>query len=152
GDNISWREEVWPFQWRIAVSWISSYFTFHIFIPVLFSSRGPTAAGQLGMSLTLASAVFFIATSLLTTKRPRFVELAARRDFKELVAQFSPAMFRAFGVMAMGAIALFGGMYFLRAIGHRWSERLLDPLPFGIMLATMLINTLFFAEAVYLRA
>jgi hypothetical protein len=152
GDNISWREEVWPFQWRIAVSWISSYFTFHIFIPVLFSSRGPTAAGQLGMSLTLASAVFFIATSLLTTKMPRFGELIARRDFKELDAQFFPAMFRAFGVMAMGAIALLGGTYFLRAIGHRWSERLLDPLPFGIMLATLLINTLFFAEAVYLRA
>ena len=38
GAGISWREEVWPFQWRIAVSWISTYFTFHIFIPVLFSS------------------------------------------------------------------------------------------------------------------
>jgi hypothetical protein len=40
GAGISWREEVWPFQWRIAVSWISSYFMFHLFIPVLFNSDG----------------------------------------------------------------------------------------------------------------
>lgn len=152
GGSISWRDEVWPFQWRIAVSWISSYFTFHLFIPVLFSSHGPADAGRMGMSLTLASAVFFVATSLLTTKMPLFGELIARRDFAELDARFFPAMWRAFGLMALGAIALLGGTYALRVIGHRWSERLLDPLPFALLLATLLINTLFFAEAVYLRA
>jgi O-antigen/teichoic acid export membrane protein len=153
GGGISWREEVWPFQWRIAVSWISSYFTFHFFIPVLFSARGPVAAGKMGMSLTLASAVFFVATSLVTTRTPRYGELIARRDFAELDAQFFPAMWRAFGAMALGAAALLGGTFLLPRIGgHRWSDRLLDPLPFALLLATFLINTLFFAEAVYLRA
>lgn len=152
GDGISWREEVWPFQWRIAVSWISSALAFHIFIPVLFSSRGPAAAGQMGMSLTLASAVLLVATSLLTTKMPRYGELIARRDFRELDAQFFPAMRRAFAVMTLGAIALLGGTFLLRAFEPRWSERLLAPLPFAILLATMLIHTIFFAEAVYLRA
>jgi O-antigen/teichoic acid export membrane protein len=152
GGGISWRAEVWPFQWRIAVSWISSYFTFHLFIPVLFNLRGPAVAGKMGMSLTLASAVFVVATSLLTTKIPRFGELIARRDFTQLDAQFFPAMGRSLGVMALGATALLGGTFLLRGIGHRWSERLLEPLPFALLLATMLINTLFFAEAVYLRA
>jgi O-antigen/teichoic acid export membrane protein len=152
GDGISWRDEVWPFQWRIAVSWISSYLSFHLFIPLLFSSRGPAAAGQMGMSLTLGSAVYFVATSLLSTKTPQFGELIARRDFAELDARFFPAMWRAFGVMVLGATALFGGMLLLRQIGHRWSERLLEPLPFVLLLATMLIQVFFFAEAVYLRA
>jgi hypothetical protein len=152
GSGISWREEVWPFQWRIAVSWISSYFMFHLFIPVLFNSSGPAAAGRMGMSLTLASAVYFVASSLLTTKLPRFGELIARRDFAELDARFFPTMWRAFGVMALGAAALFGGTLALRAIGHRWSERLLDPLPFALLLAAMMANTIFTAEAVYLRA
>lgn len=104
------------------------------------------------MSLTLASAVFVVATSLLTTKVPLFGELIARRDFAELDARFFPAMWRSFGVMALGATALLGGTFLLREIGHRWSERLLEPLPFALMLATLLINTLFFAETVYLRA
>lgn len=150
--GISWREEVWPFQWRIAVSWISSYFMFHLFIPVLFSSNGPAAAGRMGMSLTLASAVYFVAGSLLTTKLPLFGELIARRDFAELDARFFPTMWRALGVMALGAAALFGGTLALHAIGHRWSERLLEPLPFALLLAAMMANTIFLAEAVYLRA
>jgi len=152
GDGISWREEVWPFQWRIAVSWISSYFAFHLFIPVLFSSRGPVVAGRMGMSLTLASAVFGVATSLVTTKIPRFGELIARRDFAELDARFFPAMWRAFGAMALGAVALLCGTFVLRAIEHRWSDRLLEPLPLALLTATMLINTICFAQAVYLRA
>ncbi len=152
GTGMSWREEVWPFQWRIAVSWISSYFIFHLFIPVLFASRGPAAAGRMGMSLALGSAVYVVSNSLLTTKVPLFGELIARRDFAELDRRFLPAMWRSFGVMAFGAVAIFGGTLVLRAIGHRWSERLLDPLPFGLLLMTMMANTIFFAEAVYLRA
>ena len=85
--GISWREEVWPFQWRIAVSWISSYFMFHLFIPVLFSSSGPAAAGRMGMSLTLASAVYLVASSLLYTKLPLLGELIARRDFADGVGR-----------------------------------------------------------------
>ncbi|HET8775526.1 MAG TPA: hypothetical protein VFP80_17125 [Thermoanaerobaculia bacterium] len=152
GAGISWREEVWPFQWRIALSWISSYFTFHLFIPVLFTSKGPAEAGRMGMSLTLATAVYFVASSLLTTKLPRFGELIARRDFGELDARFFPAMWRSVGVMALGAVALFGGALALRASGHRWSERFLEPLPFALLLAALMANTIFVAEAVYLRA
>jgi O-antigen/teichoic acid export membrane protein len=134
------------------VSWISSYFTFHLFIPVLFNFHGPAVAGRMGMSLTLASAVFFVATSLLTTKVPRFGELIARRDFAELDARFFPAMGRSFGVMALGAAVLLGGTLVLRVFEHRWSDRLLEPLPFALLLATMMANTIFFAQAVYLRA
>jgi O-antigen/teichoic acid export membrane protein len=152
GEGMSWREEVWPFQWRIAASWISSYFIFHLFIPVLFASRGAAEAGRMGMSLSLASAVYVVSNSLLTTKTPLFGELIARRDFAELDARFFPAMWRSLGVMAAGAVAILGGTFVLHAIGHRWSTRLLDPLPFALLLATMIVNTLFFAETVYLRA
>ena len=42
------------FQWRIAVSWLCSYFTVQVFIPILFALRGPIEAGQMGMSLSIA--------------------------------------------------------------------------------------------------
>src|SRR5712692_8264207 len=34
---ISWRSEVWPFQWKIAVSWISGYFSMTVLTPILFA-------------------------------------------------------------------------------------------------------------------
>ncbi len=46
--GISWRREVWPFQWKIAVSWLCDYFIFQLFTPVLFAFRGPVEAGQDG--------------------------------------------------------------------------------------------------------
>ncbi|HEV7763869.1 MAG TPA: hypothetical protein VGQ76_02605 [Thermoanaerobaculia bacterium] len=152
GEGISWSEEVWPFQWRIAVSYLSSYFTYHLFIPVLFTSRGPTDAGRMGMSLTLASAVYLISNSLVTTKVPRFGELIARREFAELDAQFFPAMWRSFAVTVLGAAVLLGGTFALNAMGHPWSHRILAPLPFALLMLTMMASSIFFAEAVYLRA
>ena len=50
---IAWKREIWPFQWRIAVSWMCSYFTVQVFIPILFARRGPVEAGQMGMSLSI---------------------------------------------------------------------------------------------------
>ncbi len=50
--RIRWAEEVWPFQWKIAVSWFCGYFIFWLFNPVLFAYRGPVEAGQMGMSLS----------------------------------------------------------------------------------------------------
>jgi hypothetical protein len=152
GGGISWRDEVWPFQWRIAVSWASGYFIIHLFIPVLFASHGPSAAGRLGMTLTLASAVFIVATAPLTTKVPHFGELIARGDFVELDARFFTTMWRSFALMALGGAALFGGVLVLRSVEHRWSARLLDPLPFALLLGALLANTIVFAESVYLRA
>ena len=149
---MSWRDEVWPFQWRIALSWIASYLIVHLFIPVLFTARGPAEAGRLGMSITLVSAMFIAATAPLTTKAPLFGTLVARRDFAALDARFFPTMWRSVAVMVLGSAALFAGLLLLRSSGHRWSARLLDPLPFALLLGALLANTIAFAEAVYLRA
>src|SRR6266571_3827734 len=51
---VSWRAEVWPFQWRIGVSWVCAYFTIQVITPVLFAYRGPAEAGQFGMSLGIS--------------------------------------------------------------------------------------------------
>ena len=52
-EELDWRQEVWPFQWKIASSGISSYVIFQTFIPIIYSTRGPAAAGQLGLSLSV---------------------------------------------------------------------------------------------------
>lgn len=152
GEDISWREEVWPFQWRIAVSWVSGYFIFQLFVPVLFRSQGPAAAGRMGMSIAVVTAMLTVSMSWLTTKMPAFGELIARRDFAALDARFFPAVWRSFAVMAFGCAVFFAGAMVLHSIGHRWSQRILDPLPLALLIATMLVNHIVFAEGVYLRA
>ena len=45
--TIDWLTEIWPMQWRIALSWISGYFCFSLFTPVLFHYHGAVIAGQM---------------------------------------------------------------------------------------------------------
>src|SRR5207245_2385725 len=50
GPRLRWRVDVLPMQWRIALSWISGYFMFSLFTPVLFHYQGSLVAGQMGMT------------------------------------------------------------------------------------------------------
>lgn len=150
--DLSWREEVWPFQWRIALSWISGYFVFQLFTPVLFATRGPAAAGRMGMSVTAVLALITISTSWLTAKVPDFGQRIARRDFAGLDALFFGTMWRSLAVMAAGCTVLFAGVLVLRALHHPWGVRLLDPLPLALLLAAAIAQHVTSAQALYLRA
>ena len=82
--QIQWWVEVWPFQWRIAVSWICGYFIFQIFNPILFAYWGPVAAGQMGMSLSISGALMSISIAWVNTKAAPFGAMIALREFASL--------------------------------------------------------------------
>jgi hypothetical protein len=64
---VNWRDEIWPFQWGLAISVGSSYFIFGFLNPVLFAFRGAREAGRMGMSLNVASAIGAVAISWIST-------------------------------------------------------------------------------------
>ena len=82
--RVSWAREIWPFQWRIAVSWMSGYFVFDIVNPIAFYYCGAVEAGRLGMSLQLVRMISSVAWSWVGTKGPRFGMLIAARAWSEL--------------------------------------------------------------------
>lgn len=150
--RIGWRTEVWPFQWRIAVSWICGYFIFQLFNPVLFAYKGPVAAGQMGMSLSIASALTSVAIAWVNTKAAPFGSMIARKDYAQLDKVFFQALRQSVGVCAVGSLVVWLGTVYLHAARLRFAERMLDPLSLGILLLATIINVIVFAEAVYLRA
>lgn len=150
--RIRWNQEVWPFQWRIAVSWLSGYFLFWIFNPVLFAFRGPVEAGKMGMSLSLANAVQAIAVSWVSTKSAPFGTLIARKEYERLDQTFFRALTQSFAVSLTGALAAWLGCIYLNAKHFSFAQRLLAPLPLGILLLYMIVNVMVSSEAYYLRA
>ncbi len=71
GPRLSWRTDLLPMQWRIALSWMSGFFAFSFFTPVLFHFQGAVVAGQMGMTWTFVSALSILATSCVTPAGPR---------------------------------------------------------------------------------
>ncbi len=67
---VDWRSEVLPFQWRIALSWISGYFIFQLFTPLTFARQGAAAAGRLGIALSIFTALLTLGMSWVNARLP----------------------------------------------------------------------------------
>ena len=151
-ETIDWRNEIWPYQWRIAISWLCGYFIFQIFTPLVFAFHGPVQAGRMGMSLTLAAAVSAVGLSWLSTRAPQFGALVSLRRFDELDAIFFRSMKQAISVSAFGA-CIVAAMGVLVHVGHHpFANRILPPWPLACLLLANVVNLVVAAEAMYLRA
>jgi O-antigen/teichoic acid export membrane protein len=151
GEAISWRREIWPFHWRIAISCVSGYFIFNFFTPVLFYFHGPVVAGQMGATMSLVTSLSGLAQSWTVSKGPRFGMLISRREFAELDRLFYRATAQAVGICLMGGLALLLGLLVVRghfAIGARF----LDPGPTSLLVLATIVNQIVFGQAIYLRA
>jgi hypothetical protein len=150
--SIHWRREVWPFQWKIALSWLSGYFMLQLFNPILLAYHGAAAAGQMGMSMSLAGAMWSLAVAWVSTKTAPFGTLVAQKRFDELDRIFFPALWQSLILVAAGGTILWVSALFLHLSGHRWSHRLLDPLPLGLLVLSCAVSHIITAQANYLRA
>jgi hypothetical protein len=152
GNIVSWRREIWPFQWRIAISWLCGYFIFQLFNPVLFAYRGATEAGRMGMSLSIASALSAVAIAWINTKASPFGTLVARSEYRVLDQLFFRTLLQSALLLLIGSVLLILGLGYVTLYFPHLAARVL-PLPvFALLLATVLCNHFVFSEAIYLRA
>lgn len=150
--RLSWRFEIWPMQWRIALSWLSGYFIFSLFTPILFHYHGPVVAGQMGMTWTLIATVAITATAWVKPRAPKFGILIAKEEYAALDRLFFRVASVSIGVLLVGASAVWGGIYLLNAIDYPLAERLLPPLPAGLFLLAHVLMQITYPLSVYLRA
>ena len=150
--RVDWRREVWPFQWRIAVSWLAGYFISQLFTPVLFASQGPVVAGQMGMSLAMVAVITTIAMAWVTTKAPFFGQCVSAGDIQGLDRVFFPALKRSLAVVVAMSSAAWLTFFALDAADVELAARVLPLLPLALLLTTVCVNHVVLAEAVYLRA
>ena len=151
---ISWRHEIWPFQWRLALSWLSGYFIYQTFVPILFAAHGSVSAGQMGLSLSTTSAIAAVALTWVSTKAAPFGRLVALRDWAQMDRLFFPALWQSTTLLVLGETSFWLVNLYLHqhAFAHRLSVRLLDPLPMGMLMAATVSSHVVAAEAVYLRS
>jgi ABC-type multidrug transport system fused ATPase/permease subunit len=147
-----WKNEMWPFQWKIAISWISGYFIYQSFVPILFSIHGPAQAGQMGMTLQIVLTIGSTALVWITTKAPFFGKLIAEKDFKKLDKIFFNALIKSYFFMIFSSFSLVGVLYYLGKYYPHYSNRLIPLDYFIILLLGAAFNHFINSSAFYLRA
>jgi hypothetical protein len=150
--RINWGVEVWPFQWRIAVSWLAGYFIFQIFNPILFAYRGPVEAGQMGMSLTVCGTLTSMTIAWMNTKAAPFGRMIARREFVQLDRTFFRAMIQSTTAATVACTLVWSTIQVLRVHHIAFALRLLPSQPLAMLFVATVCNIIVFGEAVYLRA
>lgn len=150
--GIKWKAEIWPLQWKIALSWLSGYFIFQLFTPVLFAYRGAVEAGQLGMSFSIVNAVMSIAMAWMGTKAPQFGTLVAKKDYAKLDQLFKLTLSRSLFVMSALGTMLCTANYLLYVEKIGFASRFLEPLPFALLMLATTLNYVTYAQSAYLRA
>ncbi len=149
---VSWRREIWPFQWKIAISWLCAYFAVQMFTPMLFHYRNPVEAGRMGMSISVAGYLSAIALAWMTTKAPAFGQLAARREFARLDELFFQTLRQASSLLGLMAAGCMAGVVLLERLSPGLGARLVAPRVFGLLLLGTVGGALVQSMAIYLRS
>jgi O-antigen/teichoic acid export membrane protein len=150
--GIDWKVEIWPFQWKIALSWLSGYFIFQLFTPVLFAYHGAVEAGKMGVSFSIANALMSIAMAWMNTQAPQFGKLVSKKDYANLDRKFFLTLARSVAVMAVLASVLCITNYVAHVENIQYSNRILEPLAFTLLMFATVLNYVTYAQAAYLRA
>ena len=150
--TIKWREEIWPFQWRIAVSWAAGYLGSLAITPIIFSQLGAVEAGRVGLSLTLMGAIASGALAWVTTKSPSFGRLAAQRKYAELKRQYVQAQTRAVGAALVATSTVVVIVCTFESFWPNVSTRFVSVSSLAILATATVLNVQVSARATYLRS
>jgi hypothetical protein len=151
-NKLSWRKDVLPLQWRIALSWMSGYLIFNLFTPVVFSSQGAVEAGRLGMALTVFSAISTIGMSWVNAKAPNFTMHIARGERRELNILFKALFLRSTIVIALISACVVFMVWYLNNLGLQQIRRISSPSVLAVLAVVTTANSMVFAMAIYMRA
>jgi len=145
-----WKEEIWPMQWRVAISWISGYFISQLSVPLLFYYGGGVVSGQMGVSLALTNLLSTLCLTWITLRSPQMGRLVAQQRVAELDQLFGKILNESIIAFTLGAIVL--GIAVNVANHHGFGHRFLSILPMTMLLISQLFSHITGGFSLYLRA
>lgn len=150
-DRVSYKNEIFPFQWKIALSWASGYFVFQLFNPVLYATSGAVVAGQMGMTLSAINGVASLSASWISTKVPLFSKLIALKDYLHLDLIFKKTTIQLGLICTTMLVVFWLVIYVLKYFQIPLGSRFIGLLPLAFMEIAILANQYSNCWAVYLR-
>jgi O-antigen/teichoic acid export membrane protein len=155
-ERVIYLKEIFPYQWRIALSWVSGYFVFQLFNPVLFATEGAVVAGQMGMTLHALNAIQAFSFSWLNTKIPFYSQLIALKDYVTLDRHFNITLKQMTSICLALLILFFIVIWGLNTTqlkigGSVIADRFLGYIPMLLMMVPVYLQQYVNSWATYLR-
>lgn len=148
----TYKKDVFPLQWRIAVSWISGFFIFNFITPLIFAKQGPVVAGQIGLALTIFSSISTVSASWISAKTPAFSTHIAKNERLALDSLFIHQAVISTGVTFVFTIGLLISVILINLFTVKISQRLPSLTVLSLLSLITVANSIIFSLATYIRA
>jgi hypothetical protein len=76
--------EIFPLQWKLAISWAAGYIIFNLYVPLLFREIGAESAGKFGLSWTLIFGIVAASFCWVSVNGSRFGQLIKTNNYSAL--------------------------------------------------------------------
>lgn len=150
--SIDWLEELWPFQWKMALSTVSYFLIMNCLTPIILRIEGAEAAGKFGMTLQIVASINSFFITWISTKAPVYGNLVASRRRDQLDNLFFSGLVQSSICLLLVLGGLFLAVFQAAEKDMAFVNRIL-PLSFLVFLfIACMANHIFNAQAWYLRA
>lgn len=150
--KMHWMREIWPMQWRLAVSALGGYFMFWLYNPVIFLYHGPAEAGRMGMTLQILAVVQSVGQAWTQTRAPQFGILVARHEYSALDVRFFRTALVSTGVVLAGGLGFALCVELMHRTGFYLSDRILPTSSTLILVAQGVVLQICMCQTFYFRA
>jgi hypothetical protein len=147
-----WMAEVWPFQWKIALSGLSGFLIFRSFSPIVLIEKGPVAAGEFGLAISFMNLLIAVTTAWPLSQAAHYAALNASGGHGELRRSFPTMLWASSAFSVIATAILVAGLAEARMLGISVALRLPDMTTTTFVLATAIIHHVVACFAVFLRA
>jgi hypothetical protein len=152
GNQLNWRTDIFPFQWRISISWMGQYLMFQLFNPFIFMRQGAVEAGRIGMVMAIFTAVLNVGMSWVTAKSPTFGNLIALGERGKLNQLFKQVTRRSMSFTAAMCLLVCLSIWVLGLFFPAAALRVASPAVAVAVAIATLGNNFVFAAGTYMRA
>jgi O-antigen/teichoic acid export membrane protein len=152
GESLSWRRDLLPMQWRLAVQALFGYLSFPLYTVLAYRYFGATEAGRLGMTLQIVSGVQSFSLVFVFARAPEFALLAASGEARALLRAWRGACALALAVMFVSCGAIGFGLWKASELDWPQVMRILPEEMFLILAAGAFLVCIVQCIATYMRA
>lgn len=150
--SFSWRSDIFPFQWRLSISWIAGFFVFNLYTPLLFKYSGAEGAGQFGMTLQLLTIISSASILWVSTKFSQFGIFVSKGMFSELNSLFYRQFKFSIYVLISLVFVFLIANFFARLIWPSIESKILSGISLFSMILAVVANHITFGISYYLRS
>lgn len=130
-EQVSWKKEIWGFQWRIALTWGFKYLLFPFTPALAFAISGPVIAGKIGLCYQLALIGVGLGSTWTVTKIPRWGTLIAQGEQKTFRSEWKAAAKLHVGVVILTQSGALIAITAINLAEFSFADRFLSPLAFS---------------------